>query len=184
MCIRDSPATAHQFHPQCFTADVLHDARHLDAAEVGIHLSRPGGKGARLDRPQRLFENSPEREAVTPFGRWRGIQAHQMALSAIAHDPVDLRQRQWRRGMQLVGPAHGATTDHELGLREKPIRRSAVAGVLAAPDLQPADKDFSGGTAPDVEIGLVDIKLLKAQPPEPVSYTHLRAHETDSYLVC
>ena len=22
------------------------------------------------------------------------------------------------------------------------------------------------------------------QPPDPVSYTHLRAHETDSYLVC
>src|SRR5665647_1136794 len=27
-------------------------------------------------------------------------------------------------------------------------------------------------------------KIVKAKPTLPVSYTHLRAHETDSYLVC
>src|SRR5665647_3808582 len=29
-----------------------------------------------------------------------------------------------------------------------------------------------------------DADLVRLRRPEPVSYTHLRAHETDSYLVC
>src|SRR5665647_3789211 len=39
--------------------------------------------------------------------------------------------------------------------------------------------------APAVRVGLPSV--LAPSPlgrPEPVSYTHLRAHETDSYLVC
>ena len=31
---------------------------------------------------------------------------------------------------------------------------------------------------------LVSATVIPVDLPEPVSYTHLRAHETDSYLVC
>src|SRR5680860_982431 len=37
---------------------------------------------------------------------------------------------------------------------------------------------------PDMDGLLVLEKMTKAVPGLPVSYTHLRAHETDSYLVC
>src|SRR5665647_2635150 len=37
----------------------------------------------------------------------------------------------------------------------------------------------------DTRTSLMQLEAVIAQArPEPVSYTHLRAHETDSYLVC
>src|SRR5680860_365635 len=36
----------------------------------------------------------------------------------------------------------------------------------------------------DVTLGLMDGLMGRAPRSEAVSYTHLRAHETDSYLVC
>src|SRR5680860_1813911 len=37
---------------------------------------------------------------------------------------------------------------------------------------------------PEVALNKIDLLSQTDQPSVPVSYTHLRAHETDSYLVC
>ena len=50
--------------------------------------------------------------------------------------------------------------------------------------LPPISYAIMPGTDGVVLLGLPTLRDLGLDPYTPVSYTHLRAHETDSYLVC
>ena len=52
------------------------------------------------------------------------------------------------------------------------------------PDLLRVVGEIDTHTAPTLAERLADIPAHAALGIDPVSYTHLRAHETDSYLVC
>ena len=87
-------------------------------------------------------------------------------MPAISHHAIDLAQGQRRRLAHLVSPAQGAAAHHKLGLREKPVEHGTVAGIAVFRNLQSPDKDFSVGGAPDIELGLLEHQLLKAQSPQ------------------
>src|SRR5665647_386191 len=57
---------------------------------------------------------------------------------------------------------------------------SAASALKAAALLPHIGAIVSRGGRPDLAMD----NLPKVEAPTPVSYTHLRAHETDSYLVC
>ena len=155
-----------QCHVQRSQAHIGLKTGHIDPRKIPVHLPSPGHDIASAPGQQRLPENSPETEAFTPFRRWRRVQPQPVAVPAIAHDGIDLAQGQRRGLAHLVGPAHGAITHDEFHLREKPVRHRAVAGRAVFGHFKPADKDFSVGSAPDIELGPLDHQLLKAQPPQ------------------
>jgi len=154
-----------QHDPQLFQASVLLDAGHVDPGELAIHLPGPVQKIA-APRQQRLLENRPETETVAPLGRRRGVQAHQVAVPAVAHHRVHLGQGQRRRRPHFIGPAHGAATHDKFGLGKQPVGHGAVAGLGVFRDIQPADKDFPVGGTAYVHFRPVDHQLLEAKPPQ------------------
>src|SRR5680860_1798744 len=59
----------------------------------------------------------------------------------------------------------------------------AMACLRLGPALDVIEESVAGRRAQDQPEGSYRYKTL-ARATDPVSYTHLRAHETDSYLVC
>ena len=155
-----------QCNVQRSQARIVLETRHIDPRKIPVHLPGPGHDIAGAPGQQRLPENSPETEAISPFRRRRRIQPHPVAVPAIAHDRIDLAQGQRRCLAHLVGPAYGAAAYDELHLREKPVRHGAVAGIAVFGHFEPADKDFSVSGAPDIQLGPLDHQLLEAQPPQ------------------
>jgi hypothetical protein len=88
---------ARQFHAQRVHVDVLPHAGGIDAGELGEQLPRPGVEVAGAAGQQGLAEHAPDGEAVTPLRGRRGVQAQQVPAPRVAHDPIDLRERQRRR---------------------------------------------------------------------------------------
>ena len=55
--------------------------------------------------------------------------------------------------------------------------------IIAAGNTKPAfPYDYYYGVK--INVNVADTKLERVGRPEPVSYTHLRAHETSLHLVC
>src|SRR5665647_2427567 len=112
----------------------------------------------------------------------RGLNASDLLVS---HAPADTRL-QWREVSGLFDSAVVVAPDQP------------VDGDPAGDRTQPWDegqehqqKGEQHHQAPDLRVGIVrgreGLHLVpeRVEPhPGPVSYTHLRAHETDSYLVC
>src|SRR5664279_6276502 len=63
------------------------------------------------------------------------------------------------------------TSDYEVGIR-------VYEGCI--PDYEPRIPLYEKPCTPDYE----ESRCIRGLGSAPVSYTHLRAHETDSYLVC
>jgi hypothetical protein len=155
--------------------DVATQPTHVDAGKLGVQLAapvvpwpgRPVG-GVRHQIEQGLAQAGAQAEALAPFGRRCGVQPHLVLPAAVAHHQIQLPQRQRSVGLgpQLVGPAHGALADDELGLVEEPVARLASAVVVAAADVQPGHFDPALGGAPHVEDRRVDDDLFDTQPPQ------------------
>ncbi len=104
---------------------------HVDPGKLRVELAVPVAPLPGALRQQRLAEQPAQAEAVTPFGRRRGVQPQRMAARAVARDEIHLAQRERRTATQFVRPAQRAAADHEFGLAEKPVGRAAVVAAVA-----------------------------------------------------
>ena len=145
-------AACHDCHVQGVQVDVRADARDIHTLELGIQLARPVGPQTRLTRQQGLPEDAAQAKALAPLRRRRGVQAHRVAATGIAHDRVHPRQGQRRRAPQLIDPADGAALDSKLGLREKPINRCVTVNV-SLQHIQPAHIQLATGGAANLQVG-------------------------------
>ena len=88
-----------------------------------------------------------------------------MAMDAIAHHEVQLRQGQGRLALEVVDPAHRALADDEFGLVEEPVGGRSV-GFGAAGHVQASHLDAAIGRAAHIQHRTVDEQLLEAQAPD------------------
>ena len=136
--------------------------RHIDPREVGKHLAAPVLPVAITGAQQRRAKQADQTETVAPFRRRCGVYPKVVVPVAVAQNQVHLFQRQLRGAALLVGPAHHATLDIELALREQPVGcRAAVALVLGKFQSRHIDAPVAGPA--HIQIRAFDVKLLK--PP-------------------
>ena len=153
-----------QIHRQI---DLLAQAVHIDLRQVGIERAFPALPVAG-PRQQRAACQRPQREALAPIGRRRGVQAELMLPPGIAHHQQHIPQLQRRRAAQLVHPAQHAAPDHELMLLEQPVGRRAAVHRSAgfgrpAAQVQPGHMPAAAGVAPHLQPRILDQQLRKAQ---------------------
>ena len=136
---------------------------HVHPLESGIELARPVPPLAVAQRQQRLLEDAHGIETAAQLGGRCGVQPQRMALETVAHDQIHLTQGQCGYTAHFVGPLHPAVADDKFRLREKPVGSAAIA-LARAREIQTGHSDLAAWRAPDVELGLLNIKLLKLQP--------------------
>ena len=114
---------------------------------------------------QRLAEARPQREAVAPGGRRRGVEAQVVLAQAVAHAPASTSASSSGGARALlVDPAHAAAADHELVLREEPVGRGAPVVAVAAPrQIEAADVQRPCASRRTSSCGAVDQQLLEAR---------------------
>src|SRR5678815_2838416 len=86
------------------------------------------------------------------------------------------------------GPTSGQRWRDDSRMEGRDDARAVVRRLAAAP-LRPAARRRSGTTAAALDLPArtrahLPVRVLLARLPDPVSYTHLRAHETPEHLVC
>src|SRR5665647_1258228 len=103
------------------------------------------------------------------------------------HDPTTYHHVT-SRSLRGAAPRHGRLwrvhrlqrwTTIQSGWYSGGRRQGIGDGRPAEPDVRPVRS-----TGPRRERRVPDLSELQGRRALPVSYTHLRAHETDSYLVC
>ena len=132
----------------------------IDPRKVGKQLAAPVFPVAVPRTQQRRAEKPHHREAVAPFLRGRGIQAHVVVPVAIAQQKVHLLQGQFRRFALFVRPAHGAALDEYLALRKQPVGRGIVVALVFS-EREPCNIDTAICRAADIQFGSFDIQLLE-----------------------
>src|SRR5665647_3609901 len=85
--------------------------------------------------------------------------------------------------LQRSGGGLWRLEEHHLHLVEL-VDAQDPAGILAGRAGLPAEAGRVGGIADGQLAEFEDLVAVEIRDRDPVSYTHLRAHETDSYLVC
>src|SRR5680860_247096 len=93
--------------------------------------------------------------------------------------------RRYRGGPRR--PSRAALRDHVRPAPQRaPVARSRVPGGRAPESLSPRGAPMPQFQDLGPNSGLIEemYRLYVENPAAAVSYTHLRAHETDSYLVC
>ena len=89
-----------------------------------------------------------------------------MATPRIAQREVHIGQGQRRQLAQIIGPAQRAATNDQLCLREEPIRECTLAVAAHLRYIQASNINFSVRRAPDIDLWLLNVKLLKAKAPQ------------------
>ncbi|MDT4844769.1 hypothetical protein FQZ97_787380 [compost metagenome] len=145
-------------------------ARHVHAGEIGEQLAVPAlparlafGLAAQVE--QGLAQVGAQAQALTPFGGRSGVEPELVVARLVARHEIQRAQLQRRLATQVVGPAHGAVLDHELGLGKKPVGGRVVTAVRPG-QVQPGHLDVALRGAPHVEHRRGDHHLLEAQPPQ------------------
>src|SRR5680860_805426 len=96
-------------------------------------------------------------------------------------------RRKWTRARHLMAQQHPSRIDR-LILEDTPP--PSPRATQASPTRPEVDLPFDWAVIPAITDQLNNPdptlwdRLIDITAPTPVSYTHLRAHETDSYLVC
>ena len=143
--------------------DVAAQLAQLRARQVGIDAAAPAPPVAAA-REQRLVEAAAHAEAIAPARRWRRVEAHLVVAQAVAHDELDVGERERLGAARLVDPAQGAGADHELVLTKEPVGGCIVVGsALAAREVEAGDADAAALVASHVEAGAVDQQLREAR---------------------
>ncbi|WP_382322297.1 hypothetical protein ACFJGX_06120 [Hydrogenophaga sp. UC242_50] len=149
-------------------------------AEVRVQLAAPvvpdrltGRAATELD--QGLAQAPPHAQALTPFGRRRGVEPELVRAGCVAHHEAQGPQGQRGLGAQLVRPAHGAVLDDELAQGEEPVGGAAVL-LARARDVEPGHLDAALRGAPHVQHRLVDHDLFEVAVPEG-AHRHRGAHQ-------
>ena len=96
----------------------------------------------------------------------RGLRAQRepMMAAAVAHDEIQVGERQYRRLAQLVLPAHLGVADDDFALRQQPVRETAARRFRVEPDA--GDVERPRAVAADIQIGFVQRNGIEAQCAE------------------
>ena len=140
----------------------------IDGREFGHDLPLPA-------QPHRLLGLLPGQERVAqfgaqgkglaPFGGGHGVDLPVVPAAAVAQLNLHVAQGQRGGAAQFVGPAHGASADHQFALRQQPFGHPGVACGVGGHVL-PRHLDAPVGQAAHLQFGPVDHQLFKAPSPQ------------------
>ena len=85
-----------------------------------------------------------------------------MVMEVVAHDQINLTHRQRWHAAHIIGPLNRAIANDEFRLRKEPVRGRAVTAASAG-KIQTGNRDLSVLRAPDVQMGQVNVELLKLE---------------------
>src|SRR5262249_36493039 len=115
--------------------------------QLGVHLPAPRAPVAQVPAAQVPAHVERRRE----LGSGLALQGEAVPEQAVAQEEVQLPHLEYRRAPQLVLPADARVADHDLALRQHPLRDAGVS-LLCRVQLDPRDLEVARLVAAYLEL--------------------------------